>query len=218
MLTQEQLQNLKPGDIIDIRGFVNLPLNNGNILAELRYEFDNRILPAYQRISTEFISLPSDSQSTATAQLLRSRDGSIVNSQSKYDPCRLFKEGDRVRYCERDGRKLFRLQDGAIYEVKSNEGDAGTVEIWLWKEVGRYGSYPYNVFELVTPLEEQEPYRVVRPENYQCVRIMKEKRIYNSIPFDEEECVYRTLEEAKAAAEAECDRLNAEWRKEQYNG
>ena len=39
----------------------------------------------------------------------------------KYDPRRSFREGDMVRYRERDGRKIFRLQDGAIYEVKRDE-------------------------------------------------------------------------------------------------
>lgn len=210
MLTEEQIKNLKKGDPVIIHGTFIGQCRNSDILCKVKtwHGGDDFGIAAdsHVYVRPSCVSIPSDSQS------------STVNSQPKYDPTRPFKEGDRVRYCERDGRKLFRLQDGAIYEVKSNEGDAGTVEIWLWKEAVRYGSYPYNVFELVTPVEEQEPYRVVWPENYQCVRIMKEKRIYKSIPFDEEECVYRTLEEAKAAAEAECKRLNEEYRKEQNNG
>lgn len=122
----------------------------------------------------------------------------------QHDPCRLLKTGDKVRYCERDGRKLFRLQDGEIYEVKRNEGDTGTVEIWLRKQFGRSEYYPYNVFELVTPVEE--PYTLIdSPKTYNIVR---EKSMVMTIHK-------KSHPNAKAAAEAECARLNAEWRKEQ---
>lgn len=139
----------------------------------------------------------------------------------KYDPTRLFKEGDKVRYCERDGRKLFRLQDGAIYEVKSNEGDAGTVEIWLWKEVGRYESYPYNVFELVTPVEKMGPYKVERKPGHYIVYYQDQDKdgmtgqMYLQAVFFFGHPKKYTEDEALAAAEAECERLNDEWRKEQ---
>lgn len=135
----------------------------------------------------------------------------FCNNSPKYDPCRLFKKGDEVRYCERDGRKLFRLHDGAIYEVKSDEGDAGTVEIWLWKEFGRYGSYPYNVFELVTPVEELDPY-YLEESTGTITLLSKLDPLYHACWH------YAEVEsgiEALAIAEAERDRLNEEYRKEQ---
>lgn len=202
-LTPEQIKNLKPGDIIDIRGFVNLPLYNGNILVELRYEFDNRILPAYKTISTEFISLPGEPE-----------------EKPKYDPCRLFRKGDIVRLKEWNGRcpalPADWKFDNGLFKVHADEKFNSSVEITRENSDAVYIA-PICFLELVTPVEELEPYSVVRPENYQCVRIMKEKMIHSSIPFDEEECVYRTLEEAKAAAETERDRLNAEYRKEHGN-
>ena len=130
---------------------------------------------------------------------------------TKHDPCRLFKKGDKVKYRERDGRKIFRLHDEAIYEVKSNEGDAGTVEIWLWKEVGRYGSYPYNMFELVTSVEELEPYFI--SEGAGIIELYKKTvdDVVKTWFYDD----VKAGVEALAAAKAECARLNAEQRKEQ---
>ena len=138
-----------------------------------------------------------------------------ANGTKNTDPCRKFREGDSVRPVERYGRQP---DDGApvnvICEVVEDERKNGTVAI---RARGACGAVQFRVtalyLQLITPVEELEPYRVVRPENYQCIRIMKGKRIHSSIPFDEEECVCRTLEEAKAAAEAERDRLNAEHRK-----
>ena len=139
-----------------------------------------------------------------------------TENKPKHDPCRLFKEGDKVRYCERDGRKIFRLQDGAIYEVKIDEGDAGTVEIWLWKEVGRYGSYPYNVFELVTPVEEQNPYSVHEESTHNRWNVIKDKYVHGihaMFPYKNiGNSDLMSREEAKARADKYSDRLNAEYR------
>lgn len=141
---------------------------------------------------------------------------SPIPAAPKYDTCRPFRVGDIVTPIERDGREV---PDGAPVGEKCTVVESeknGIVRIRYDAGSEHYiHEIPYFHLELVTPADELEPYRVVRPELYQCVRIMKEKRIHSSIPFDEEECVYRTLEEAKAAAEAECARLNAEYRKEQ---
>lgn len=138
-----------------------------------------------------------------------------ICEKPKHDPYRLFKKGDVVEPKQVKGRvysKDSKYLIGKKCIVFRDEEEPGYVVI---SYAGKNYSINAAYLELITPVEELEPYSVVRPENYQCVRIMKEKRIHSSIPFDEEECVYRTPEEAKAAAEAECARLNEEYRKEQ---
>lgn len=147
-----------------------------------------------------------------------------TESSPKHDPCRLFKKGDIVRLREYNGRKPYDYWHKQTIEhfgakldtVLEDELDSGNVDIFQDAPIDELTVRVHSChLELVTPVEELEPYRVVWPENYQCVRIMKGKRIHSSIPFREEECVYLTLEEALAAAEAERDRLNEEYRKEQ---
>lgn len=142
-----------------------------------------------------------------------------VCEKPKYDPARLFKKGDIVKPCSVNGRwcsHVWEDRSGIHYEVAKDE-DPLTAHM----EVKDPDSpQPFLVhaafFKLVIPVEELKPYSIiVQPEDYHCVRIMKGTKIHSSIPFDEEECVCRTVEEAKAAAEEECDRLNAEYRKEQ---
>lgn len=190
-LTEEQIKNLKPGDIIDIRGFVNLPLCDGNILVELRYEFDHRTLPAYKRISTEFISLPPE--------------------KPKYDPCRLFKKGDKVRVVEWNGRKDRR--DGMEATVQSNEHDCFVDIECMIKEVKAVLTYPACQLELITPIEELEPYKVWDTTFSFNVGVEDTKAVFY-YGADMSTCPY-TKEQAKAAAEAECKRLNKEHRKEE---
>ncbi len=202
-LTEEQIKNLKPGDPVIIYGTFSHIYSDGDICVKSATTCDG---------SVDYKGIKYAHPSTV----------SIVNP--KYDTCRLFKKGDKVRAVEWNGRKPYahlddpyrdcplKMVEGKIFIVR-NEGLACTF-VTTEDRLADY-DIPTCHLELVTPVEELEPYSVVRPENYQCVRIMKEKRIHSSIPFDEEECVYRTLEAAKAAAEAECERLNTEWRKEQ---
>lgn len=184
MLTEEQIKNLKEGD---------------KLLAEVAF----RSVDRYNDLmcSNPFTAFDGAGE---TYNYYHPSCLSLAPPKPKHDPTRLLKEGDKVRYCERDGRKLFRLQDGAIYEVKSNESDAGTVEIWLWKEVGRYASYPYNVFELVTPVEEPKPYFVQEsPHTYDIYKRDGSKltTFYKDQPF------------ARENADKYCASLNDEHRK-----
>lgn len=125
-----------------------------------------------------------------------------------HDKTRQFRAGDIVRPCQRDGRepwgytdtsrkhldlscKLTVLQDEARGMVKC-QTDSGFV----------FETSPFFL-ELFTPVEE--PYSVGESTDYFCV----EKN-------DEELSTYwkDTHPNPKAGAEAECARLNAEWRKE----
>ena len=202
MLTQEQFKNLKPGDIIDIRGFVNLPLSNGNILVELRYEFDHRTLPAYQRISTEFISLPPE--------------------QPKHDPTRPFKKGDRVSpmfwnerppvASEERINSEFMPEDG-VYDVLADEKNSIVYIDYHGKPV----FIPACHLELISPVEELVPYSVEAHEDGECgcFEVMRRKQCVSIYPYGTHETrYYKKAEQAKAAAEAECKRLNDEYGKE----
>ena len=195
-LTQEQIKNLKPGDVVNIWGLVNLPLRDGNILVELRYEFDNRILPAYKQISTEFISIPGEPE-----------------EKPKYDPCRLFRKGDIVRLKEWNGRCPALPEDwkfdNGLFKVHEDEKFNSSVEITRENSKTVYIA-PICFVELVTPVEELEPYNVHETEY--LFRVMQVVEGGEQIVSE-----YRksTHPHAKEAAEAECTRLNAEWRKEQ---
>lgn len=199
MLTEEQVYTLGKGDEIIVHGKCEDTYPDGDIRVNSYWTVAGEKREQSFLVHSSCVSLPS--------------------AKPKYDPCRLFKKGDMVQ--PRSGKTVLASEYGFVtfhelageYEVNEDEA-RGTVTLIVNGHACFVSAF---ALELVTPVEELEPYRVVWPENYQCVRIMKEKRIYKSIPFDEEECVYHTLEEAKAAAEAECRRLNEEYKKEQNN-
>jgi signal peptidase I len=135
----------------------------------------------------------------------------------KYDPCRLFKKGDVVKIRSVFGRKIY--IDDVLYEVVWDES-CNKISIKKLTSDETLVGMPSVFFELVTPVEELEPYT------------LEEETAY----IDDEECgmlhIYynynggrdkvRTFYEngpeswnaTKAAAEAECARLNDEHRKE----
>lgn len=140
----------------------------------------------------------------------------------KYDPRRLFREGDVAETVMRDGRKPGDdAPVGITVSVASDETD-GMVRICY-----RYGAIreAYTVsalfLRLLRPVEELEPYYVVEKNGYFEVRHEKGsvdciiatynfrwegycKDIWELLP---------SKESAKAEAEAERDRRNAEYRK-----
>ena len=131
----------------------------------------------------------------------------IPETYPKYDPCRPFKAGDIVTPKERNGRVPW-AKDTKL-TVISDERDSGvTVRC---DDTGEERLMCVLFLELVTPVEELEPYRV-ETGGYNRFRIKKGNLEYSYFPFGEH-CVL-SMDEAKAAAEAERDRLNAEYRKE----
>lgn len=151
----------------------------------------------------------------------------IPEAYPKYDPNREFKAGDIVSprfWCMRpptayyisDVSGHFMPDDGA-YEVEKDELPDSTV---LVKYKGEIISMQACHLELTTPVEELEPYFVGESENsYDLFRKTSgcnQLRAsfwwkHNPTP----ELIELSKANAKAAAEAERDRLNAEWRKEQ---
>lgn len=120
----------------------------------------------------------------------------------KYDPYRLFKKGDIVRVVEWNGR--VKARTGMEGRVVGNERNS-MVELAIggWK---KDVFYPACHLELITPVEEREPYSVketMSHDGWQIVRDGLPLAIYDS----------QRHPNAKAAAEAERDRLNAEYRK-----
>ena len=125
---------------------------------------------------------------------------------------RLFREGDKVRVVEKDGRTptcfpVGKIKVGDILTVIENE--RGDAFINVKTEDGSKMMAPWFHLELVTPVEELEPYKLIdSPNTYNIVR---DSAMVMTIHK-------KSHPNAKAAAEAECARLNEEWRKEQNNG
>lgn len=117
----------------------------------------------------------------------------------KYDPCRKFRKGDKVRAVEYKGRKGTDCPNftGKIYTVSQEERSNGLLK--LTDDVYVYYIDPAYV-ELVTSTEEMEPYSVGGSIDG-CI-LYKNGELYaefvNSID-----------------AERACELLNAEYRKEQ---
>lgn len=205
MLTQEQIKNLKPGDNLILNCKFNYVDNDGDIWTD----FDGFSC----WFSASSVSLPSE---------IVNRQSSTVN---KYDPTRLFKKGDKVRIVKYNGRKFNgappTFQLGKVYRVDEDE-DTKHCYVML-QSCDIYYAHPVAFLELVTPVEELEPYSVEEEtafaddEQYGIIHIYynynggrdKVRTFYENGP--------ESWNATKAAAEAECARLNEEWRKEQNN-
>ena len=144
----------------------------------------------------------------------------------KYDPCRRFRKGDKVEYLPKDGRELFeaeRLLTQTLTVVENEHEIYNRVEVKA--QNGDIHSVPFYYLKLVTPVEEQERYILIHNEfekHYEvCWKDDDEPdgrtgrtRCRATFWYYHPPQTY-TQKEAKAAAEAERDRLNAEYRKEQ---
>ena len=135
-----------------------------------------------------------------------------VTPAPKYDTCRLFRKGDKVRVVEWNGRKYYdydhhtELKTGCIAEIWENEKDEqeeGFVSVMFEEHIR---CVPPCYLELITPVEEIEPWVIDEgdPHFWGIVKIAGKFPVM--LPRD-----YYTREQA----EAEVDRLNAEYRKEQ---
>ena len=132
----------------------------------------------------------------------------IPETYPKYDPCRLLRKGDKVQVKKRDGR--CNGKDGeylreAFCTVAEDETQNELVRVL--HNATEYRLDPAYL-ELVTPVEELEPYEVTESSDYYGV---------DKDDLEVEAAIFwkKSHPNAKAAAEAERDRLNAEYRKEQ---
>lgn len=143
----------------------------------------------------------------------------LTNIRPKHDPTRLFKKGDKVEPRERYGRKP---DDDApvnvLCEVAEDEYEDGTVNIiYTHDHITELFQVTALYLELVTPVEEKGPYSVRHNEAHAAWSIYGPYNLSAVNYFYGEHYPY-TEESALAAAEAERDSLNAEWRKEHANG
>ena len=138
--------------------------------------------------------------------ILMAGDLQPCEPKPKDAPCRFFRKGDEVRVLEERAGRIPPLcgdiEPGGVYIVSDDE-DGGDVMLavndsfacidWFW-------------LELVTPVEAMEPYSVA--DNIFGWLVYKGNTGNVVANFN------KTHPHAKEAAEDECDRLNAEWRKE----
>ena len=133
------------------------------------------------------------------------------------DVCRKFKKGDKVRIVVWNGRTCMR--DGQVGFVVRDEEPSGMVELAIdgWKN----GVFVHACkLELISTLEEREPYYVVQNTSENSFDIC---RMHSDCPVVRQSFYYAVGEhegeesvcnaeltevEAKAAAVEECERLN----------
>lgn len=193
MLTVEERKKLMPGDkvLAEIEVFAKAP--DGLLWVSSPDKF-----PYEKLYPLESLSHPS--------------------AKPKYDPCRRFKAGDKVRIVQCKGRDFSdetKMYRGRITEVLSDE-DNYSVETNLLNEAESIEGITIGIdpayLELVTPVDERVYFRVgdfpVNGEWSVWKDSLEKTEIISSYKID-------THPNAKKAAEAERDRLNAEHRKEQ---
>lgn len=204
MLTQDQIKGLKKGDPIVIHTKLHHVDSAGDIWFDAPVRNNDGRLDF---ISPDCVSLPSEPGTSAP---------------TKNDPTRLFKEGDKVRVVEWNGRHFHdrdhgtELTTGCICEVCDDEESTvteGYINIMVTYEE-QVRSIAPCFLELVTPVEELEPYTVDECGFAPTLYVRKNGKVYMTIPYKEGSSLFQTREEALAAAEAECKRLNEEYRKE----
>lgn len=156
-----------------------------------------------------------------------------TESAHKYAPCRLFKEGDIVEPCQVKGRwfgSAWKNRSGMRFTVTKREDEEGVM--WVQDPDSLHAHDVEAVFfQLVTPVEELEPYKVNHVKELELFEVChyemgddtieKEgelNKIVRTIYWYGKRKLDRTEEEAKAEAEAERDRLNEAYRKEKSNG
>lgn len=133
----------------------------------------------------------------------------------KYDPCRKFRKGDKAKPRIINGREIPKMPLDVIFTVTGDEDEYGAVPVEYMSPVrGLLTSTTVHAvwLELVTPVEARVSFRVgdspvdgewsVWKDSFGKTEIISSYKI-------------ATHPHAKEAAEAERDRLNAEWRKEQ---
>lgn len=135
-------------------------------------------------------------------------DFAYIEVASKYDPCRKFRNGDIVTPQERNGRVPW--GKGTKLKVVADESKAGvTVRC---DDTGEERLMCVLFLELVTPVEELEPYTI--SEGAGIIEVYNEKfEVVKAWCYRDVKAGVKAL----AEAEAECARLNEECRKEREN-
>ncbi len=131
----------------------------------------------------------------------------------KHDPCRKFRKGDIVEPCAVNGRwcsHVWEDRSSRHYEVAEAE-DPLTAQMEVKDPDSPYTFLVHAAFfKLITPMEGY--FRVDGDEDEQEFYVKKGAFFVASYGYGPDD--FYKKEEAKAAAQAECDRLNELYRKE----
>ncbi len=200
-MTEDELKGLTIGDKVYVRAMVFYADSNGRECLVQIYRDGDKYWEGYAKAEDVYRALPGKAE------------GAV-----KDVACRLFRKGDKVRVVERNGRSPILcgvVELGGTYTVYADE-DGGNVILDIGYGVGGGEPIAWSFLELVTPVEELGPFTVVHKPALQHFQINHGKLNYMTFPYGlhKSNGWYHTITTAKAAAEAECDRLNAEWRKE----
>lgn len=199
MLTKEQINNLKPGDPLTIHGTFE------------------KTVEGY--IYIKFPVTLYDSSDNNYTKYAHPSAVSII--EPTYDSYRKFKKGDVVRVVKCGGRLPTchaPVTLGNTYTVSSDEHDYGRILL-----DSPNGAVEWCYLELVTPVEDTLPYYIVEKDiEFQVrMRIKNEDCLISTFRFKNSVEGYKryygmlpSMKQAREAAEAECDRLNSEYRKE----
>lgn len=188
-MTEEELKGLTMGDKVYVRAVVSYVDKDGIECRVQIYGADGDDLGGYVKAADLYRAVPGKAE-----------------AKPKHDPCRLLKTGDKVQVKKRNGRcngKAGEYLLEAFCEVAEDEVPNERVRVF-------HNSSEYRLdpayLELITPVEERMPYSVketMSHDGWQVVRDGLPLAIYDS----------RRHPNAKAAAEDEAARLNAEYRK-----
>lgn len=161
----------------------------------------------------------SPSDAPAFSPITHENGTKNTESAPKYDPCRLFRKGDIVtpkvingRFFDKFTKELVGLkcevlqdEEGFEYVIICGNGERSAID----------AAY----LELVTPVEELEPFYVCENTESKSfeVRRKEDHKVQAAFYYFNEDDAHAKSEAAKATLE-HCDRLNAENRKNQNNG
>lgn len=199
MTKEQEKMFVQQGDIVLVQGVVDKADKSGDLLVWFKTESG---VNSHAWIGKEYVG----------------KTWAVAPEKPKYDPCRLFKKGDKVEYSPRDGRDC--LEAPWIYdeaEVIEDEDKNGSVVVRFTFNDGEPAVHkvPWYYLQLVIPVEELEPYFIKEDKIELWWEVWKRDDEVGGLLV----ALFSTGEHpnSKAAAEAECARLNADHRKEQGN-
>lgn len=204
-LTQEQVYNLGIGDEIIVHGKCEDVYGDGDIRVNTYWTVAGEKREQSFLVHSSYVSLPPE--------------------KPKYDPCRLFRKGDIVRLKEWNGRCPALPEDwkfdNGLFKVHANEKFNSSVEITRENSEDVYIA-PICFLELVTPVEELEPYYIEETDvEFQVRMRYKDKdcliscfRFKNIVEgYEQYHEMLPDMKQARERAEAERDRLNVKYKK-----
>lgn len=219
MLTEEQINKLKKGDNLLVEAY---------FVEKDGYHLKCSLIPPlfYESrafsVSSDLLHFPSEHGTFSSRRSSAGAETEVPTPKPKYNPCRPYKKGDVARVVERFGRKDIVLTLGELVTVAEDE--SRTTFVKVKDKNGKDCWIAWCNLELITPVEKLEPYYVAETDVEFQVRMKYEdkdcliscfrfknivegyKQYYNMLP---------DMKQARERAEAERDRLNAEYRKEQ---